>query len=288
MSYATILAVIDGRGGSENVAQVSLDLGRRFKAAVTWLHVIEDPTDALVSIADGMTGAVTEQILEQMEAVENERAQKARALYDRLCRDAGIELAVPDNIPEAGRFTVAYLAKQGDEAVEVERQGRLVDLIVAARPGPDGEAASSQTFHATVMETGRPVLSLPAEGGFDLSRIAVAWDGSRESAKAVSSALPLLREAEKVEIVTAREGSKGAQPSQLQGYLAAHGVRAETWAFAPAKGSLGESILEQCERARCGLLVMGAYGHSPIREMFLGGVSRDVMKLATIPVLVTH
>lgn len=288
MSYATFLAVIDGRSGSETVAQASLDLGRRFNAAVNWLHVVEDPKEVLISVTDGMTGAVAEQILEQMEASENERARCARGLYEKLCRAGGIALAVPDKLPEAGRFTVAYLEKQGDEAAEVEQDGRLVDLILVARPGEDGEAASSQTLHAAIMDSGRPVLTLPAEGTCSFSRVAVAWDGSRESAMAVSSAMPLLRQAEKVEIVTAREGSKGAQPSQLQRYLASHGVNAETWAFAPAKGSLGEGILEQCERADCGLLVMGAYGHSPIREMVLGGVSRDVLNKAKIPVLVTH
>ena len=288
MTYATILAVVDGRGGSDAVAEASLALGARFKAAVTWLHVVEDPQAALLSVTDGLTGAVTEQLIEQMEAVENERSARTRGLYKRLCHDAGLPVAQVGGAPAAGQFAVAYRELHGAEAKLVENAGRLVDLVIAARPGPDGEAASSQTLHAAILESGRPVLTLPKSGAGDLGRIAIAWDCSRESAKAVSAALPLLHGAEKVEIITAREGDSGCQPSQLQGYLAAHGIASETWAFAPQKGSLGEAILEQCARARCGLLVMGAYGHSPIREMVLGGVTRDVLKQAEIPVLVAR
>ncbi len=289
MTYATMLAVIDGREGSEAVAKASLTLGGHFSAAVTWLHVISDPQVAFTAIADGMGGMVTEQLLERLEVVEDERLAKASDLFRRLCRDPGLNLAEPGASPEPGRFSVAFVVEKGSEAQQVEGQGRLADLVIAARPGPDGEAASSQLLQAAILDTGRPVLTLPASGEIDpAASMAIAWDCSRESAKAVTAALPLLKGAKKIVVITARSGDAPCQPSRLLGYLSAHGITAETWAFTPEKGGLGEAILAQCATAGSELLVMGAYGHSPIREMVLGGATRDILKRATIPVLVAH
>lgn len=164
MTYAAMLAVIDGREGSEAVAKASLMLGQRFSAAVTWLHVIGNPQEAFLAVADGMSGSVTEQLLDQLEAVEDEHLAMAKDLFLRLCRDAGLNLAEPGALPEPGRFSIAFLVEKGSEAQHVGEQGRLVDLVIAARPGPDGEAASSHSLHAAILDTGRPVLTLPASG----------------------------------------------------------------------------------------------------------------------------
>ena len=82
---------------------------------------------------------------------------------------------------------------------------------------------------------------------FTASALRTSWR-EKLANETSSVALPLLRSAEKVEIITAREGDSSCQPSQLQGYLAAHGIASETWAFAPQKGSIGEAILEHWRR----------------------------------------
>jgi nucleotide-binding universal stress UspA family protein len=98
----------------------------------------------------------------------------------------------------------------------------------------------------------------------------------------------LLTAAEKVVILTAREPGSEAEPSELAGYLALHGVDARTWAFTAGPGSLGDALLEEAGKAEADLLVMGAYGHSRLREMVLGGVTRAILGDAAIPVLLMH
>src|SRR3546814_13510580 len=103
---------------------------------------------------------------------------------------------------------------------------------------------------AALCGTGRPVIMAPATAakGFG-SKIAIAWDGSRESALAASAALPLLRTAEEVVIVTAREGDDSAEPSALARYLAGYGVRAKPWGYTPGGESIAEGL--QIGRASC-------------------------------------
>jgi nucleotide-binding universal stress UspA family protein len=119
-------------------------------------------------------------------------------------------------------------------------------------------------------------------------KIAVAWDGSREAARAVRAALPILRKAAKVEIMTAQYGSVAAKPSELARYLGRHGVEARTWAFTPGRDPVGKELMIQCAESGADMLVMGAYGHSRFREMVLGGATRGVVAGATLPVLMAH
>jgi nucleotide-binding universal stress UspA family protein len=133
------------------------------------------------------------------------------------------------------------------------------------------------------------VLLVPAGPAADLgATVAIAWDRSCEAARAVGAALPLLTAASKVVILTAREPGSEIEPSELAAYLALHGVDARTWAFVPASGSLGGALLEEAGKAGANLLVMGAYGHSRLREMVLGGVTRSILADADMPVFLMH
>jgi nucleotide-binding universal stress UspA family protein len=120
------------------------------------------------------------------------------------------------------------------------------------------------------------------------SRVAVAWDGSLGAARAAGAALPLLGRAEAVTILTADMEKVGAKPSALADYLAEHGISARTWAFMPEDRKLGERLLAEADQAGADMLVMGAYGHSRLREMVLGGVTQSVTATSKIPVFMAH
>jgi nucleotide-binding universal stress UspA family protein len=127
--------------------------------------------------------------------------------------------------------------------------------------------------------------SLPERLG---SSLAIAWDGTLGAARAAGAALPLLSRAETVTILTADMVKAGTKPSALADYLAEHGISARTWAFLPEEGALGERLLGEAVAAGADMLVMGAYGHSRLREMVLGGVTQSVTAKATIPVFMAH
>jgi nucleotide-binding universal stress UspA family protein len=178
-------------------------------------------------------------------------------------------------------------------------QARIADVLVLSQP-EDGNDLVTQVLP----QAGRPVLVLPAAqapaGAVGLPRrILVAWDASREAGRALASALPLLRQAELVELVVCATDPDGRVARDVQmadplAYLARHGVRATLRHHTLAGGGLfkrdavGAALLAVAADDRFDLMVMGAYAHSRLRETFLGGATRTVLSHMALPVLLEH
>ncbi len=240
-----------------------------------------------------MSGAAVEQLVQSLRADSERRRTQARELYEKHCVVASLNVVEPHAVSAPGTFAVCFRSLVGREVDEVLHFGRLSDLTVIARPSAEEEGGLTTTFDAALFDSGRPVLLVPGAPVADLgTAVAIAWDRSCEAARAVGAALPLLTAASKVVILTAREmaGESGSEvePSELATYLALHGVDARTWAFVPGPGSLGSALLEEAGKAEANLLVMGAYGHSRLREMVLGGVTRSILADADMPVFLMH
>jgi nucleotide-binding universal stress UspA family protein len=289
MSWAKLIAVVDGGPGSEAVVRTALQLGETFRARVELLHVETVAGDAIPVVAEGLTAGAVEQIVGHLEEEIEASRQAAEALYRIHCVEAGLPVCAPDDPAEPGVFRVAFRCERGREADEVARRGRLADLVLLAGTSLSEDGSFAPAIEAAIFETGRPLLMVPGTPPEALGRVvAVAWDGTMEAARAVNAALPLLARAEKVFVLTADMKKADAKPSEIAGYLAEHGVAAQTWAFMPGDGPLGEVLLAEAGEAGADTLVMGAYGHSRLREMVLGGVTRSVTAKATIPVLMAH
>jgi len=287
MTWAKLLADIDGEAGSEAVVSAALQLGQAFAARVELLHIELSDEEAIPIVAEGMAAGAVGQMLESLSEQRQIRAETAEALYKTLCVDAGLATCEPDDQAVPGRFRVAFRHIAGRESDELARHGRLADLVIVR--GPVAEASFSQAVETAIFATGRPLLMIPASLPERLgSSLAIAWDGTLGAARATGAALPLLRRAETVTILTADMEKAGTKPSALADYLAEHGISARTWAFLPDEGALGERLLGETEAAGADMLVMGAYGHSRLREMVLGGVTQSVTAKATIPVFMAH
>lgn len=286
MDWASILAVTDGAAGSDAAMAAAIDLGQRFGARVEFLHVANDPRDLLPYVGEGMSGTALEQVMASVEASNAKRREAVEASFKRLC--GGLTEVQVDDPVEAGKFAVCLNIVTGRQPEEIERQGRLSDVIVMPHPSLT-EGDESASMDAALFGTGRPVIAAPAQTkkGFG-SKVAVAWDGSREGAAAVAAALPLLKRADEVVIITAREDDDVGEPSVLARYLAGHGIAAKTWAYTPGSESIADGLLDQADHASCDCLVMGAYGHSRLRERILGGATEGVLQRAKIPVLMAH
>ena len=288
MEWASILAVTDGAAGSDEAMVAAIDLGQRFSARVDFLYVASDSRDLMPYVGEGMSGAALEQIMASVEASNAKRREVVEASYKRLCSGAGLPEVRPEELVEAGRFAVCLEKITGRQPEEIERRGRLSDVIVMPHPSLI-EGDESASMDAALFGSGRPVILVPenTKAGFG-SKIAIAWDGAREGAVATSAALPLLKRANEVVIITAREDEDVTEPSALARYLAGHGVTAKTWAYTPGSESIAEGLLDQADHAGADCLVMGAYGHSRLRERILGGATEGVLAHARIPVLMMH
>src|ERR1700689_645773 len=169
--------------------------------------------------------------------------------------------------------------------------GRVFDAIVLARPGDEWQSPSMITLESALFESGRPGLIAPPVSPRSLgTNILVAWNNSTEQARTMADAMPLLRLAERITILTV-EGATVAGPSgeQMARSLKMNGMTAHTVTMKPVgKRSAGETILAKAEELGCDLIVKGAYTQSRLRQMIFGGTTRHILANAKLPVLMAH
>lgn len=205
---------------------------------------------------------------------------------------------------DAFRSQVRHMDRDSVEAIVVEeepidaivRRGRCSDLVVIGQSDPSTfiENVAWDFPQQVLMHVGRPVLVVPFAGEFAEvgKRVLVAWNGSREAAIATRDALPFLRRAEHVELIEVGllDGSVGSSASGIdvaQRWLARHGVETKCRSEA-ASGDIGDTLLSRAADHGCDLIVMGAYGHSRMREWIMGGATRELLAHMTMPVLMSH
>lgn len=164
------------------------------------------------------------------------------------------------------------------------------DLIIMPVYGHKETAAMGEGL---VFESGRPVLLLPepADSQLQFDQIVVGWDGSRAAARALSDAMDFCCSAKKVSIASVtkeKDLSKASPISDAVRHLARHDIVAEPIEISAEGADAGVALQSHCERAGSDLLVMGAYGHSRVREFVLGGASRSVLHNPRLPILLSH
>lgn len=172
------------------------------------------------------------------------------------------------------------------------RIARVYDLSIANQSEPGKSAPESLIVEAALFESGRPVIVVPyiQKDSFKLDHVMVCWDGSRTAARALADAMPLLEFAKAVEVVTVAighnkdDGNLGADVSQ---HLARHGLKAVTKRIV-ADADVTSTLLSHAADSSADFIVMGGYGHSRLREFFLGGVTRGILGAMTVPVLMSH
>ncbi len=287
--WKILLAVVGDNDGGRAAIDCALQIGRDQAAHVRVLHARNDPTMAIPLVGEGMSGAMVEEMMAVAEKESKERATRAKALFDEYCERFRIRRL---DAPAVGREVSAeWQEAVGAEEDVVARLGRVADLVVVGRALGDDDPTAAATLNAALLDTGRPVLVAPAKppGGVG-RRIAIAWNGSAEAARAVGAAMPLLRNAGAVVTILsiAEEGPSGLGAADLAAHLAWHGIAANVRNLDAKADSIGGALLDGALKAEADLLVMGAYTHSRWRQLILGGVTRHVLEHASIPVLLAH
>jgi len=291
MPIKTILIPHNGTKEVNSALNVAFTLGRDMGAHIDVLNVSSDPQDAVPLLGEGMSAAIIEEMLQLSEKEAEERAVRARAAFDDAC--ALYSVAVADSPSGAGGASASLHRITGREDEVIALKGRLSDLIVAARPSGENQAVSTMTINAALFETGRPVMIAPPK--FSISegaigrKVAVSWNGSAEASRAVAAAMPLITRSNGVVVLSAESDKTSSSiASELADYFAWHGVSAEIKTLAASGSHVGAALLDECSASGADLLVMGAYTHSRMRQMILGGVTRHVLSEAEIPVLMAH
>jgi nucleotide-binding universal stress UspA family protein len=288
----TILSVIGDEKTGVSPLRTALTVSKVHGCHVEGFHVMIDAAAAVPYVGEAMAGALVEDMVEAAEKEARERASRAKALFESVAAEMGV--AQGGMPPGDGSTTANWRETTGPEPEQVALRGRVADLVVVGRPGPHGEPPSLLTLNAALLESGRPVLVAPPEVPATVgTRVAIAWNGSAEAARAVMGAMPFLVTAEAVTVFIAEadDDEAGAETTaqELETHLAWHGVKATVEVLKAGPGSkAGEAIIQACGSMGADLLVMGAYTHSRLRQLILGGVTRHILGNAPFPVLLSH
>lgn len=185
-----------------------------------------------------------------------------------------------------------WTSQDGDIAHMLMALGRLSDAIIVSRADLGGNVLTrpDDIVSDVAIHSRTPVFSVPHDRGyFEAGRaVAIAWNGSYEAAHALRSAVPLLRLAGAVHLIEVGQPDEDFPALLAAAYLQRHGVTATLTAVEPSTGGIGQALRDAASAVDAGYLVMGAYGHSRLREAILGGVTRDLIAHAPLPLFLAH
>ena len=287
MSIRTILVSASGAEGSRVLLASAFQLANELDAHLDVLHVRTDPRETIPLLGEGMSVGMIDDMTRIAEEECDNRAARARALYDECLDGSSIE---ESSTPSATGSTVTWIESSGREDDVIAQHGRLADMIIVSRPNVETEVGHTLVLNAALFESGRPVFIVPP-GGIEVvgRKVVVSWNGSAQSARAVSSALPILKKADEVHVFTIEsQRTPGELSAGVSEYMAYHGINCSVRTLAGSRASVGEALLKEAEFIGADLVVMGAYTHSRMRQLILGGVTRHVLEQSPLPLLMAH
>ena len=277
MTIKTILAAASGGSASAGVFELSAHLAHRFEAALEGFHVKIDARELAMAAGDDVGMMALPGWIDQITRESDATASRVKMAF--------LAMTERHHLPA---LSVGWREEVGYAPSLVPQRGRFVDLIVLGRSEQVVDQPSSLTIEQVLLHAGRPVLlaptKMPASVG---ASIALAWDGSPASVRAMTAALPFLTLARTVTILTIGKEFAEEAPS-VAGYLARHGVNANQRNVADVKGGVGSQLLDVASGLGADLLVMGGFGHAPWRESLFGGATRDVVRGGLLPILLSH
>ncbi len=286
MTIKNIFVPTLGPKSSGAALETSVLLARQFGAHADVLFIKEYLHHVLPVVEEGLAPSVAEEI-EAIFRRERENMEKlSRQKFDSLLELHRIdlrEISLPMDQPSAW-----WKVADGSARTEIVRRGAAYDLIVVGRPAND--VPSNPLVEAALFGTGRPVLVAPPKPPETLGeRVMIGWNKGVQSARSVHCAMPFLRVADQVVIFMAVTGAKeGPSPHDIARLIKWHAIDSEVNGVQPDHRSVGEILLSEADAWGADLLVMGAFSHSKLREMILGGVTKHVLSHAEMSVLMVH
>lgn len=259
VTLKSLLVYLDPAVNSRAVLEVACDLGRRHGAHLA----------GLLAPSAGPGGPASRDEASALEEAFHEQAMRSQLSHEVIrARDDG----------EAGLVL----------------ESRSHDLLIIGQAEPGGRRLWPQPHHlleSALLKSGHPLVAVPHRGSFASigERVLVAWNGGREAARAVEDALPILGKADRVTVLTVDLRSGDAlSVDHLAALLERHEVAVAVQGARTHGRPLGAVLLDEAEKLDCDLLVMGGYGHSPLREHLFGGATHHVIEHMNLPVLLSH
>lgn len=285
MAYRTILAYLPDADSAPRTLKAAAAIARQSNAHVIGLYVTTGVRLYYAGSSYYDVGMLDD-IIQEHRARHADNSAKAKALFDELDRAEtfACEWRLVDSV-------------KSDALAAILEHARSADLIVCPNASGD-KAIDPEDVDIPVrltLEAGRPVLLVPAGWNSDVigPDITVAYDGSREAARATFDALPLLKQADRVHLVwvdpTVKEGEAASRAvDEIATNLARHDVKVDAVVETAGDNTIARALVARARDSGSDLIVMGAYGHMRLRQMIFGGVSREMLNHLPLPTLLSH
>ena len=265
----------------DSVLESAVCVARRFNSYIEGVYV--QPALPAIASADGF-GVVTPAFVEKYEQEDKARIQQAQAYFEQFFAARGVANQLASGHPSAIWQNV------GPSDDYVGHRGRLFDLVVVGRPMHGATTPTMHTLEAALFEAGRPILIAPPKAPSSIGEtVVIAWNGSTETARTIAFALPFLKQASKVVVLSIKNfavpGPSGADVARHLGYT---DIEASAISADMAKRSPGEAMLHEAMALGADLMIKGAYTHSRLRQMIFGGATNHILSNTELPVFMAH
>lgn len=271
MKMSNIMVSVDLGAAAADRVQLAAGLAERFGSKLT--GVAARPVLGPMPVGDMLE---VERVWAIEERLADEQLAAAKTLFER----------------EAGSaHETAWRSTPGHPLAYLAGQARAADVVVVGRQGPaDGDPGPMGVpAGALLMEVGRPVLVVPPGiERLSAKRVVVAWKDTREARRAIHDALPFLSRADAVHVAVVGPGADQEGAEDVADYLSGHGVGVTTHLLHKPEIGVADEILRFAAREDADLIVMGAYGHSRLREWVFGGATRDMLQGTSFCCLMSH
>jgi nucleotide-binding universal stress UspA family protein len=281
-----LLAVI-GDGNAGPVLEASLKVARRFNSHIVGLHSLT--TEYAVVFGGEMGFSISSEVDRTLEREGHDRRDQARRLFRDFMTAQGVPLGPVS--PDSSGPSASWREEDGRQNAIVGMSGRVYDLIIVEQPEKLASIAEA-TLEDALFESGRPVMMVPKDAPPSLGDIvAVAWNGSTETATTVALGMPFLKQAKEVVVVAVgpqHMPEPGPTGDELARTLERHGLKVSLRTAFGRQKPQGESFLQEAMAAGADLMLKGAYTQSRIRQMIFGGATRHIIMESKIPVVMSR
>ncbi len=288
MSVRKFLLPLSSPVSGEVALHTALLLTKTWNAHLQVLYIRTDTRDIAPLASEGMSGAMIQDMITAAEKDSTSRTRSLQTLFTTAAEEHEVRIGTPEFGSPSSSASFEAISGRDDEIIA--HHARLADLTIVPHPGAGEDVANADALHAVLFDSGRPVLLAPFTRPVSIGkRIAVAWNGLSNSAAALGSAIPLIRGAEAVRVLTSPEYSRrGPGAEEVIEYIAHQGITADIAIFNSIDREVGAGLLRAAEDFRADLMSMGAYSTSRLRQLILGGVTRYVLENADLPVIMNR
>ncbi len=288
MSFVKILVPVSGAARDRYALATAFAAAEPFKAHVVALFVHADPRESVPYGELPLSPDIIQDLIDTAADLEKAASKAARSTLATLAADAGIKIVAAPL--KSDMVTVSYEEVIGHLPRALDRAARLCDLVVFPPIRETDDPEIQDGFIRALTKLEHPVLLSAEKAPEHLGRkVAVAWDGSVACAHALMSALPYLKKAEKIEILSVQDTPGPVRGmKEVEVYLELHGLVCTQRVLQRGERDVAEVLIEAASTGGFDMLVAGGYGHSRLMETIFGGVTNHIVSHPKIPVFMMH